>query len=279
MYLVYKTKIMQSKTENIRLSSFYRERFDSFLSNLSSSQDQNEESIHKLRVDIKNIRSLLLLAEEFNKASKLSSKLEKQLKGIFKKAGKLRALQVSKSLLTTCELVISEPITTYLEKEIGIQSEKVSDSFAKFDLPKFKKRIASLYSDLDQIEDSELQLKGDLIIQDELDVVNKLFNSSKGEEYHHEIRKLLKVVKTIEHLLLVISEDEMRKHSLEIVNTTEANLGNWHDRKILSDFLLRLESKLPNASIDRVLRNLNNLNNKAKLELKKESDTLLRSHF
>ncbi|WP_372755383.1 CHAD domain-containing protein [Labilibaculum sp.] len=272
-------KNMQSKKGNTRLSSFYKERFDSFLTNLNLSKNLNEESIHKLRVDIKNMRSLLLLVEEINLQTKLATKLIKQLRSIFRSTGKLRALQVSKSLLASSNISIPEQISLFLEEEIKNQSKKVSINFSKFNLPKFKKRVAILYSDLEQIEDSELLLKGDRIIHDELEIVNKLFNSSKGEEYHHEIRKLLKVVKTLENLLLVLSEDERRKQALEIVNTTETNLGNWHDHKSLADFLLRLEQKLSDASISRTLRNLNNQNNKAKLELKKEADKHLRNHF
>lgn len=270
---------MQSKKENIRLSSFYKERFDSFLNSLSASQNMNEESIHELRVNMKNMRSLLLLMDEFSQQTRIPSKLVKQLNRIFKKAGKLRALQVSSSLLATFNIAIPEPIIHYLKEEIKTQTKKVSDCFNKFDLPKFKERIGKLYSHLEQIDDSELLLKSDRIIHDELEIVNKLFNSSKGEEYHHEIRKLLKVVKTLENLQLFLHEDEMKKQALELVSTTESKLGNWHDRKVLSDFLHSLTSKLPNASIDRTLRNLTNQNNKAKLELKLDSDKYLRNHF
>ncbi|WP_461633354.1 hypothetical protein [Labilibaculum euxinus] len=270
---------MQSKEENIGLSSFYRERFDSFLNNLSLAKQIKEEDIHKLRVDIKYIRSLLLLIEEFDLDTDAGSKLLKQLNGIFNSAGKLRALQVSKSLLLNSNVDIPSEIMLVLDGRMNVSVEKFGAKWSEFEILKFKKGVASLCSSLNQVNISELKIKTDSIIHDELEIVNKLFNSSQGEEYHHEIRKLLKVVKALQQLLLALQDDEKRRQALDIVNSTETLLGNWHNYLVMDKFLIKLDKELPQPSVKRILKNLKNQNNKLKLELKNEADKYLRKHF
>jgi CHAD domain-containing protein len=279
MYLVYKTRRMQSKEENFSISSFYRKRFDSFLINLSVAKQLKEEDIHKLRVDMKYIRGLMLLIEEFNLASNVGTKLLKQIRSIYNSAGKLRACQVTKSLLLKSNVEIPSEISTFLEDELSLMAEKFGNNLSQFDRPKFNQRVIQLYSELDKVNTSELKTQIDSIIHDELEIVNKLFNSSKGEEYHHEIRKLLKLIKSLQQLLLAFREDENSRQALDIVNSTETLLGNWHDYKVLDDFLNKLDKELPQTAIKRVLRNLKNQNNKLRLELKNESDKYLRNHF
>lgn len=270
---------MKSKEENISLSSFYRERFDSFLAHLTMAQNIDEESIHKLRVDIKNMRSLLLLLVEYNYEKNIGTKLLKQLKGIFNSSGKLRVLQIAKSLMIKSSVDIPIDMMDFLELEMKLRAETVKGSLSKFNLSKFNKRVSILCSSLMNVNLSELTVKVDSIIHDELEIVNKLFNSSKGEEFHHEIRKLLKVIKTLQQLLLNFGEDEGRRQALDIVNSTEMFLGDWHDYKGMANFLNKLDKQLLDTNSKRILRNLRNQNNKLKLEMKSEADKYLRSHF
>jgi CHAD domain-containing protein len=270
---------MQSKEENTKLSSFYKERFDSFLNYLSVAEQIQEEDIHKLRVEMKYIRSLLLLIEEFNLDSDVGAKLLKQLNSIFNSAGKLRAIQVSKSLLFQSIVDIPAEIMLVLDGDLNTQAENFRTKLSQFELSKFNQRLTRLYSLLNKVSISELKIKVDSIIHDELEIVNKLFNSSQGEEYHHEIRKLLKLVKSLQQLLLAFHEDENGRQALDIVNSTETLLGNWHDYKVIDNFLNKLDEELPQTSVKRVVRNLKNHNNKLKQEFKIEVDKYLRNHF
>ena len=274
---------MKSKQENISLSSFYQERFDSFSARLFEANKIDEENIHKLRVDIKNMRSLLLLLVEYNDETNdetnVGMKLLKQLKGIFNSSGKLRVLQVSKALLLKSSVNISVDMMEFLEAEMNLFADKFKESVSKFDLPKFKKRGSILCSSLANVNASELTIKVDSIIHDELEIVNKLFNSSQGEEYHHTIRKLLKLIKTFQQLLLNFEEDKGRRQALDIVNSTEMLLGNWHDYKGMDSFLTKLDKQYSDMNSKRTLRNLRNQNNKSKLEMKSEADKYLRNHF
>lgn len=270
---------MKYVDENNRLSSFYRERFCSFTDHLSVAKKTDEEIIHKLRVDVKNIRSLLLLLIEFNHETNVGTKLLKQLKKIFNSSGKLRALQVSKLLLLKSSVDIPVEMMAFLESELNEHTDKFRESLSQFDLPKFKERVSILCSSLNNVNTLALKMKVDSIIHDELEIVNKLFNSSRGEEYHHTIRKLLKLIKTLQQLLVSLKEDEGRRQALDIVNSTEIPLGNWHDNKVFDDFLIKLDMQLPDTNSQRILRNLKNQNNKSKMEMKSESDKYLRNHF
>ncbi|PKQ61819.1 hypothetical protein BZG02_14425 [Labilibaculum filiforme] len=270
---------MPTTEENTSLSLFYKERFDSFLIYLSEAKQIKEEDIHKLRVSIKYLRSLLLLVDELKLNTDVGSKLLKQLKGIFKSAGKLRAFQVSKSLMLGGDVVLSSEILSLLDAKLSAQAEDFRKKLAAFDTLKFKKRVARLYPLLNQVNVSELTIKVDSIIHDELGIVNKLFNSSRGEEYHHEIRKILKLVKALQYVLLAFQDEENRRQALDIVNSTETLLGNWHNYKSLDDLLILFDQELTQPTVKRTIRNLKNQNNRLKQEFKSESDKLLRNHF
>lgn len=268
---------MQSKKNNVKLSEFYKERFDSFLIHLSAAKQLKEEDIHKLRVDIKHIRSLLLLADELDVAD--SVKFRKQFKKLFKVLGKLRALQVSKSLLRISQVEIPQEIFKSLDDKISIVSKQVKPEIMNFDLVKYRKRLLNLLYSLDQINVKKVEEETKQVIVSELDIIRKLFNSSSGENNHHEIRKILKQIKSLLQMLLAISQDQSRELILDLVNQTETVLGNWHDHKVLEKFISKLEKEFVKTDLKRTLRNIKNRNNRQKLEVKRESDRLLRTNF
>ncbi len=270
---------MQMKKANTKLSGFYREKFDSFLIYLSVLKDLKQDDVHRFRVLIKNIKSLLLLVEEMNLNTVEGLKMLKQLNKLFKYSGRLRSVQIGVDLLKESPFEIAPEIVHYLDEQKENAIQKLVKQIHQFNIPKFKKRAMQICIAIDELDFSTVKDLTDKIIHDELEIVRKLFNSSHGENNHHEIRKLLKVVKTLYHLILSNGEDDKRQIAVEVVNRTETAIGNWHDYKMLEDYLNSMESEFSRTDLKRSIRSIKNRNTKIKLDLKNKSDKLLRENF
>jgi len=262
-----------------KLNSFYKDRFNSFLIHLSKAKGLKKEDVHKLRVDIKNIRSLLLLVDAFEIEGETVGKILKQLQSIFKYSGRLRSIHVSRSLVENYELKGEKPIVTNLEDPRSKYEDELSKRLGKFKILKFQKRVDVLNEALQLVNIDNVREKADRIILDELDLIYKLWASSRGEEYYHDIRKFFKIIKSILHLLTNLIDDEKLKSELSIVNETETILGNWHDRDVLDKKLSKMQSTSPNSEFKSLVREIKNRNRSEKNNLSKEFKKKMLTHF
>ena len=262
-----------------KINTFYKDRFNSFLVHLSKAKGLKEEDVHKLRVDIKNIRSLLLLVDAFEIEGEAVGKILQQLQSIFKYSGRLRSIQVSKLLVDNCKLKNQKPIVNVLEEQRSKYEDELSKRLGKFKITKFQKKVDILNSALDKVDIKDAREKADRIIRDELDLIYKLWASSRGEEYYHDIRKFFKIIKSILQLLTNLLDDEKLKSELSIVNETETILGNWHDRDVLDKKLSKMQSTSPNAEFKSLVREIKNKNRTEKNNLSKEFKKKMLTHF
>ena len=262
-----------------KLSSFYKKRFDAFLTHLSDAKSLNEEKVHKLRVDIKNMRSLLLLVDALNLEAVIVGKLLKQLRPIFKYSGRLRTIQVCKGLVLSHDVKNKEKVADILEEN----KTKISNDFIlaleNFKLDKFDKRIQKLYQVLENISFADLREKADKIILDELDLIYKLWASSRGEENYHDIRKFFKIIKSLLQLLMAIETSADLEREYKIVNETETILGDWHDRDVLDSKLSKIQRMAPNTDFKSLVREIKNKNRSEKNLYVKDFKQQMLTHF
>ena len=269
---------MQAKGENNSISLFYKNRMDSFLENLAKADSLEESVIHKLRVDIKNIRSLLLLLEGLNLFDNNSSKVLKQVQKIFKPTGRLRTIQVCHSIVDELARKEVGEIKDALEEDRDAITEKIKLALEKFNVEKFTKRVEAMYVGLNQIDFPTLKASAINIIDSELDVIYKLWASSRGDGYFHDIRKFFKVIKAILQLLLSIEDDEEMKEQLSIVTNIEQTLGKWHDREVFAKKLVKIQPQL-SKDLAPQYRSLRNLNKTEMTSLAGDFNQQMRTHF
>ncbi|NOU60609.1 CHAD domain-containing protein [Marinifilum caeruleilacunae] len=247
-----------------KLSAFYKKRFDGFLTHLTEAKNLDEENVHKLRVDIKNMRSLLLLVDALNLGANIVGKLLKQLRPIFKYSGRLRTIQVCKKLVEQHDIKNQEKVVKILEETKDQVSQEFVLAMEKFKPEKFQKRIAKLYQVLDEITPPDLRDKADKIIHDELDLIYKLWASSRGEEHYHDIRKFFKIIKSLLQLLIAVETSPDLEREYKIVNDTETILGDWHDRDVLDKKLAKIQKFAPNPEFKSLVREIKNKNRSEK---------------
>ena len=278
MYIVYKNKWRIKNIMN-NLSSFYKNRFDSFLVHLAKAKELNEGDVHKLRVDIKNMRSLLLLVDTLCIEEKVIGKLLKQLRPVFKYSGRLRTIQVCASLVNNHDVKRKGKVVKLLEKNKKDHSKALLHSLEKFDVAKFQIRTSKLDLALQKVEIEELVQKADKIILDELDLIYKLWASSRNEEHYHDIRKFFKIIKTLLQLLIHLKSNDNLIRESKIVNETESILGDWHDRDVLDKKLAVIQSSATTPDFKSLVREIKNKNRSEKNVLVKDFKKQMLGHF
>lgn len=262
-----------------KLSAFYKKRFDGFLTHLKEAENLNEENVHKLRVDIKNMRSLLLLVEALDLEAVIVGKLLKQLRPVFKYSGRLRTIQVCKSLVEKHNVKQQAKVVQILEETRTKVSTEFVHALEKFKLDKFQKRTGKLYGVLESISIPDLRKKADKIILDELDLIYKLWASSRGEENYHDIRKFFKIIKSLLQLLIAVESSEDLEREYKVVNDTETILGDWHDRDVLDKKLAKIQKFAPNPDFKSLVREIKNKNRSEKNALIKSFKQQMLTNF
>ncbi|RUT79171.1 CHAD domain-containing protein [Ancylomarina longa] len=267
---------MQANKNNFSVSFYYSIRFESFLNLLAKAKDLSEESIHEIRVDIKKLRSLLLVLEELGIEEDPVSKLLKQLRPVFKASGKLRTLQLGNRLLNEFPLDIPLAMESLLEVKKTEVSEEVNAVYEKFNLLKFEKRVNRICIKLEQLQLNELVAKLEEIIQDQLKLILKIWNSSYDLENLHQLRKYFKIEKTLLQFLIEINDNEELQKSLNLVNKIESKLGLWHDYEVFDQRMLDYKNQFPDADYRKFFRELKFWKREEKLMLLNEVKALMK---
>lgn len=270
---------MQSQEGPNKLRSFYKSRFDLFLAHLSESRELNEEDLHRLRVDIKNIRSLILLLDGFDLDEHVLTELLYRIRRIFKTSGKLRTIHVCKGLMQDTNFEIPLEVYEKLESSNERFSKRIRKALDSFEKEEFNSKTERLYEYFDLLSPLQIRQKAKDIIVSEMDVVFKTLALSKGDSNLHDVRKYLKIVKTLLQLLVSLDDREEDKNELEIVNQAETLLGNWHDREDLEGQLAKLKNSFTDPEYTRLFLHLQGHNHQAKNALTEDFRYIMNAYF
>jgi CHAD domain-containing protein len=203
-----------------------------------------QETIHELRVEIKKINALFDLLTKVRKRAP-AKKYAKPFNRLFKKAGKLRSIQVEFNLINdhftenTNSSYLHELHEIKHKRRIGL--EEIIDGNLKEELDDAKKNI---------LPHLERVRKRDIIRyfnSRERDVIDLLKKKFFREQDMHVIRKNLK------QFYLNIKNITPYKIDAGWANILEL-MGEWHDRQVAFDQLTKAiySSDLSTSEMDRL---------------------------
>jgi len=267
---------MQFNNRKTSISAYYSVRFEGFLTDLSQARDLSDASIHKIRVDIKKLRALLLVLEELGVEERAVYKLEKQFRPVFRASGKLRTIQLGDQLLKEFPVDTPLQLLHLLEKDKSERVVKLNKTFDDFNFLKFEKRVNCICIKLEQLELDEFVSKLLEFIQNQMEVIDKVWNTSKDVENLHQLRKYFKVVKTLYQFLIKIHENDELQNSLNLVNEIESKLGLWHDYEVFDQRMLVFKDQLVDSEHRKFFRELRFWKREEKLLLLKEIKALMK---
>lgn len=221
-------------------------------------KDQGVEDIHQLRVAIKKLRALISLIElagngEFQKKEHFDF-----FKNIFRKAGKVREIQVNLSLIKKIDQKKSK---LYVEYLIGLQNhsmEELMNELFVFDLKKLKILNAQMLSKANEISQDHLTEKSTAFISSKFQKIKKLRDQIKKDQKLHKIRIHLKAVVELVEYLPFNKENKSLKKEIKQLNQL---IGDWHDLSVLSDSIAYFLNIIDNhKSYRSILKQLNKQN-------------------
>jgi CHAD domain-containing protein len=207
-------------------------------------EDKKPESIHSLRVDIKKIKALFSFVKKVYKENYKTNKL----KALFRKAGKIREIEINIHLL----LAFSNPpkrLINQLKKKENALTQQYLKSIPYFIklIKKYRKGV-SLPGKMPNRKAVKKYFKN------EKQKANKKLQN-KDRESAHRYRMILKELLYIYNVLPKNLQKEIEFNETEI-NTLQMKLGDWHDTysiikflshqnlyKKLSKYILKLKEK------------------------------------
>ena len=189
---------------------------------ISFCENQEPENLHKMRVEIKKLRSFIYFLRKLKLLNHYQNAIE-PVKNIFKHGGRIRMAQVNLELAKKLRLKTknfreeqNKIIETELLEFCLIQKSSVKSikSLFKYILPFLRnirdKRILDFFKK--EIKKSRLKLQTDM-----------------NPEEWHSFRKQLKIILHIYHLQEEITAKKISLNSFYLDDLQES-IGKWHDK-------------------------------------------------
>jgi hypothetical protein len=209
----------------------------SFLRSLKEAKGLREKHVHRLRLDVKNLRVLLLLQDTLSGKKKTSKKMQSLVTPLFNHAGHMRSAVLNLSLTQGFNGPVVKKFRRELRQRRQLSAQQLREAIDRFSDRKFL-RLNS------RVADAFRERKNKKIRKDATDYLRSLFAQVRAElfdlsddETLHEVRKKLKVIKNLGALLTELDDSHPFTDELTRINSTYEKIGQWHDVAVLLDEL------------------------------------------
>lgn len=201
---------------------YFKKRWNSVLFHLQAFREYGDtEELHRVRVDIKRMKALLLLDEKQFEGKKFQHHF-KRITELFKQAGKVRTAQVNLELMDHYQ--ITNEKTEKEQTEILVrESEKLFSDLDRY-LNFLKSKPTFFLNHFSKMENREIRHK----VKRQLGQLNKTFHHHVPAEELHECRKLLKRLIYVHDILPTDLINELNLRT-EYLKKLEELIGKWHD--------------------------------------------------
>ena len=221
-------------------------------------QKQGIEDIHKLRVTIKKLRALWSLMELTNQGEWFKEEHYNLSSKLFSEAGKVREGQINLSMLSKNKSKYLQPYKEYLKSSQELSNQNLLLHMTVFDRGKF----ALLNKELNvlmQRQSSQSILEQSLnYVAEQISEVHRLINELPDDRKLHKIRIHLKAVAEILNLMNNLDEESRMESYLKDIKEINAQIGKWHDYKVLHKSLKRFNKKFQMETRNKWLESLIN---------------------
>lgn len=248
-----------------QIIDYFRKHRQVIEENLELSRDPNDiEAIHNLRLSIKRMRVVAKLAEILSRGKFDMKQQMKDIRKLFRRAGRLRDMQVALQLLEEYDNDGLQSVIDHIESKELKQRRKYEEVLSGFDpgiLDRFEENLIASTAGVDK---KVLTHAGFTMLSDLEFDIHRIYHSSKEEKRLHRIRRRLK---DINYLNNIFAESlPIADHlniSVEKLRELGEVAGTWHDCLTLESILGKAIAKDPDSS-DHIVQVLANVNLKKK---------------
>ena len=256
------------------LAELYLTHEHAFIRHLKKSKKLDRGQVHKLRVEVKNLRVLfefldVLLQKKFKGKSTL-----KLLKPVFKTAGEIRTAQLNQELARPYRRAVTLRFSKYLGEEEKKAGKKFLKQLRDFDAEDLKKHHRENLKQIRKIKSKHPETFSETFVRSMFAKIQTAMFDINKDEVLHEIRKHLKVIKTMAAFMDELKYASSHKNLLEKIKATYEKIGEWHDEVefvgALEAYILKKEAVSVQKNTLSFILKLKGNNEKTKLLLSRK---------
>jgi CHAD domain-containing protein len=210
--------------------------------------DPNDvEAIHNLRLSVKRIRVVAMLAELLSEDTLHSKILLKPINKFFKRSGKLRDVQVTTQLLASFSNNNLQPVISTFKEREKKQRAKFETVLVLFDTKCLDDFEYALNELLKNISVTKAYAGGQMLLSNLENDMHELFHSRTDEKKMHAIRTRIKNINYLNNIYYgqLPVQDHLGIDPNRLRELGEM-AGDWHDCLNLETTLNKFIAKNPN---------------------------------
>jgi CHAD domain-containing protein len=219
------------------LTSIYKNHHSRFLKDLDAAKGLDETRLHKVRVEIKNLRVLLDLLAVLTKKKYKSRTVLKQLDPLFKRAGSIRSATLNLKLSQPYKSAVLVRFRQHLKTQQLDAGQKFLEEIKSFETKKFKQQHKKALEAFRGLKPKKISKGAEEYMRIQFAHVRAGIFDISDDKVLHQIRKRIKSIRNIGGLLEEIKAEHPFKEELKKVNVTYDKIGQWHDTIELVDHL------------------------------------------
>jgi hypothetical protein len=208
-----------------------------FLKALGHAGSLKDKQVHRLRLDVKNIRVLLQLHEAISEKKKPAKKLRELVTPVFSVAGDMRTAALNLNMTHTYRVPVVVKFRHRMKEQKQEAARKLVREIKTFDREKFSRLSRKVIHEFAERKGKELKKETAEHLRAQFAKVRASLFGMSDDEALHEIRKQLKAIKSLGALLNEIDPDHEFSEELKKVNAVYEKIGRWHDTVMLLEEL------------------------------------------
>ena len=208
-----------------------------------TSVSQRVENVHRLRVSIKGIRSLLVLMDKACGGALQKKDHLKIFAPVFRKAGQVRDVQISLGLLKPNKAAYLVPYKKSMGRILKTRLRHLHAETLVVDLKRLDKLNKELIKRIKSLPDASIAQHAANLIRRLLRRVDSWSQKPSDLKTLHDIRILLKTVQESIGLLLRLKPSDEWKAVDKKLGPLYDALGKWHDEALLIKYIKAYQLK------------------------------------
>lgn len=193
----------------------------------------DEDAIHKMRTSTKRLRALFQLIEFISTDNFKSKQQTKKIRSLFKHAGRIREIQIEKTILSGYEDCLDLQYPEYREYLVQREHREIA-RFLK-SIPKFSERDkiindSYIIKTILTCSGKTLSINVSNFLNRKLEKLNRLNSKPVSNVRIHKNRTILKQLYYLYDILSQITkEPKILNMTSERIREIEQKIGTWHD--------------------------------------------------
>ncbi len=211
------------------ISRIYRSHEKHFIKDLKEAKDLDEQRLHKVRVDIKNLRVLMDLKKSLSGNKNGIASINRLLNPLFKRAGDIRSITLNLKLTQPYQSQVLIRYRQHLKPRQQKASNRFLSTLERFDTKRFKKQHQKTLASLSELKEKSVRKGAEEYLRILFAQIRADIFDINDDETLHQIRKRLKSIRNVGTLLNQMDPKHAFTEELEKIERTYDKIGQWHD--------------------------------------------------